>query len=138
MTHGVDSERQVAWKQQQREREARWREHLGAWRSSRLSQAEYCRQHSLAPGDFSWWKREVARRDRRRAAGPGRAPAAGAPQFVPLTMTLDPLAHGRVPGAQAAVCEVLLGNGRRVRIGCGAPVQWVADLAAALERPVPC
>ena len=61
------------------ERERRWREHLAAWRTSGVSQAEYCRQHGLTQNDFSWWKREIARRT-----------VAAAPTFVPVSIVPTP------------------------------------------------
>ena len=61
------------------ERERRWRGHLAAWRSSGVSQAEYCRRHGLTQNDFSWWKREIARRTE-----------AAAPTFVPVSIAAPP------------------------------------------------
>jgi hypothetical protein len=61
------------------ERERMWRGHLAAWRTSGLSQAEYCRQRGLTQTDFSWWKRELARRT-----------AAAAPTFVPVCIAAPP------------------------------------------------
>jgi len=57
------------------ERERRWQGHLAAWRTSGVSQAEYCRRHGLTQNDFSWWKREIARRT-----------VAVAPMFVPVSI----------------------------------------------------
>ena len=61
------------------ERERKWREHVRAWQSSGLSQAAYCRQHGLTQNDFSWWKREIARRT-----------VAAAPTFVPVCIAAPP------------------------------------------------
>ncbi len=33
-----------------------WVEHVSAWSTSGLSQADYCRQHDLAKGNFYNWK----------------------------------------------------------------------------------
>lgn len=60
-------------------RERRWRGHLAAWSRSGLSQAAYCRQHGLTPNDFSWWKREIARRTVVTAA-----------TFVPVSIAQSP------------------------------------------------
>ena len=121
----------TAWKLRQKEREGRWRKRLEAWRGSGLSQAGYCRQHGLSPVDFSWWKHELLRRDRERG-GARQPPAKTAPAFVPLA-----LQTARVEAVHG--CEVLLRNGRRLRIGTGVSPRWVAELAAALElEPPPC
>lgn len=109
-------------------REARWRKHLGTWRASGVSQAAYCRQHGLAPADFSWWKHELVRRDNRAAKRSQRGIEAR-PQFVPLSIAA---------GQTRSECELLLRNGRRLQIGSGAEPRWVAELAAALESGAPC
>jgi len=109
----------------QQERERRWRGHVRSWRASGVSQAEYCRQAKLAPADFSWWKHELQRRD-------GGKPHAAAPDsatFIPVKLEA---------AATECGCEVVLQNGRRLRIGSGVPAQWAAELAAALERSSPC
>ena len=36
-----------------------WSGHIRAWRESGWSQAQYCRQHGLSPGLFSYWKRGI-------------------------------------------------------------------------------
>ena len=103
------------------ERERRWQGHLAAWRRSGWNQAEYCRQHGLAPADFSWWKRELARRN---------SAAQSTSQFVPVQVVTR--------GTEATGCEVVLCNGRRLRIGTEVDPGWVAKLAAALEGGVSC
>lgn len=103
------------------ERQRRWQAHLAAWQRSGLSQAEYCRQHGLAPADFSWWKRELAKRG---LTTPPPAP------FVPVQVIAR--------GADTTGCEVVLRNGRRLRLGPDIDPAWVAKLAAALEASAPC
>lgn len=137
---------QARRKARQREREARWRRHVEAWRAGGGNQAEYCRQHGLTPADFSWWKHELVRRDGQQrmtrakgasgAACPPRASAGrerageGTPSlFVPLQITTD---------VGAAACEIVLRNGQRLRLGRTADVKWIAALASALEAAPSC
>ena len=90
------------------ERERRWRRHLAGWQASGLSQAAYCRQQGLTQNDFSWWKRELARRDQSTV----RVPAA----FVPVRIS--------PPHATAAAFgfELSLRDGRVLRFdGCVDP-----------------
>jgi hypothetical protein len=110
-----------------REREQRWRRHLAAWRQRGTTQAEYCREQALAPADFSWWKHELSRRD--AVAGRGKTPHVSAP-FVPVQV----VAHN----AESLVCEVVLRNGRRLRIGTECEPGWIAKVATALEAASPC
>jgi hypothetical protein len=118
---------QEAWKDRQREREQRWRRHLAAWRQRGTTQAEYCRAHGLAPADFSWWKHELARRDAvARCGSTPRAPAS----FVPVQVVAR--------NAESPVCEVVLRNGRRLRIGTECEPEWIAKVAAVLEAAGPC
>ncbi len=41
------------------QKHAFWRQHVCDWKSSKLSQAEYCRQHGLDQSRFSYWKRRL-------------------------------------------------------------------------------
>jgi len=45
-----------------RNKEARdiWAERLAEWRSSGLSQAEYCRRHNFKQHGFTYWKKRLA------------------------------------------------------------------------------
>ena len=120
-------ERQVAWERGQREREARWRAHVKAWLRGGGSQAEYCRRQGLAPADFSWWKHELARRDRQHAA------KAEPPSFIPVVLRPE-----TSYSAESCHCQLVLKNGRRLNIGPGVPAQRVAELATALESLQSC
>jgi hypothetical protein len=129
MAKRTKTDRQTAWEERQREREAGWRRHLATWRAGSTTQASYCRRHGLAPADFSWWKYELARRDGREATGQIKPGFQAQPRFVPIQLKT---------GQESPVCELQLRNGRRLRIENGVDVRWVAELAAALECEVPC
>ena len=107
------------------ERERKWRGHLAAWRKGGLSQAAYCRQHGLTQNDFSWWKREIARRS-----------VAAAPTFVPVNIAPPP----RNPYG----FEVSLLGGRVLRFdGCVDPavlsaVVRVLEAAGLKTGAAPC
>jgi hypothetical protein len=118
---------QAAWEVRQQEREQLWRQHLAAWRQRGTTQAEYCRAHGLAPADFSWWKHELARRD--AVVGRCSTPCAPAP-FVPVQVVAR--------NAESPVCEVVLRNGRLLRIGTECEPEWIAKVATALEAVGPC
>jgi len=42
-----------------REKQETWTSHLEAWRTSGLSQVDYCRQHDLSRYRFTYWKRKL-------------------------------------------------------------------------------
>ena len=123
MANGTNWTRQTAWAARQGAREKNWRRHLAAWQGNGLSQAEYCRRNDLAPADFSYWKHELARRDGRAQPRPG-------PTFVPIKLEAD--------GAGIFGCEVVLKNGRRLRLGARISAQRAGELAAALEHTPSC
>lgn len=100
------------------ERESVWRAHVAAWKAGCGSQAEYCRQHGLTQNDFSWWKRELARRD----ADVGRS----APTFIPVK-----LAERRTTGH---AFELMLRGGRLLRFGPDVDAAILSALVRELER----
>jgi len=123
-----ESEGKATGEEAYREREQRWRQHLRAWRKEGGSQAAYCRKAGLEPADFSWWKHELARRDgkARRAAKKRVGKAA----FVPVQIVARE--------EQGLVCEVLLRNGRRLRLGAACEPAWIGEVARVLEGVAPC
>ena len=65
------------------DRAAYWRQLLGAWEQSGLSQAEFCRRRGLKAVNLAWWKRRLkgtADADSGRRAG--RPRRAGRQGFV--------------------------------------------------------
>ena len=131
------------------EREAYWRRALAEWSGSRVSKVAFCRKRGLSPSAFHWWKGELARRD----AGKGSRPASpcsvkgtgsgtkGRPGFVAVRVAegaaegaaVPPRANGQVEGA----LEVVLGNGRRVRVGLGFDAEVLVRVVGVLEG-MPC
>lgn len=107
------------------QRRERWRQAVRQWRSSGLSQAEFCRREGLRYSQFAWWKRRLgdqAAGRQRRGTPPSRGPAA----LLPL---------GTVRLASSPRLEVVLLNGRRLRFGPELPPERLADLVAVLDGP---
>jgi hypothetical protein len=50
-------------------KERHWRRLLAQWRRSGMTGRDFCAKHALAEPSFYAWKREIAQRDRERAAG---------------------------------------------------------------------
>ena len=95
------------------DRERLWRGHLAAWKSGGVSQAAYCRRHGLTQNDFSWWKREIFRRDERVAA----------PAFVPVS----------VMQAASYSFELSLRGGRVLRFDSGVDAVALGAVLRVLE-----
>lgn len=111
-------------------KERRWRRLLDQQRDSGLSVRAFCDQHDLAVQSFYWWKRELADRDRAASPADRQDAAPAAPLFLPVHIRPADL-------LPADGVEVLLNNGRRLRVGVGVEPQRLAALAAALEA-TPC
>ena len=103
------------------ERERHWRGHLAAWQKCGLSQAAYCRQLGLKQCDFSWWKRDLARRDA------GKAPTVAAtPAFVPVRVVARQ--------TQDYPFELVLCGGRVLRFEAGVEAPALCAVVRELER----
>jgi hypothetical protein len=69
------------------ERAAYWRQVLGEWQASGLTQAEFCRRRGIKAVTFAWWKRRLrGSAGALPAAQAGSAPPAGRPAFVELAL----------------------------------------------------
>jgi transposase-like protein len=113
-----------------------WRRTLLQWRRSGLSVRAFCAEHGLAEPSFYAWRRIVAERDQEAApvrAKPKRssaAPVSGdAPVFVPLRV---------IDASTSAAFEVVLEQGRVVRIPRGFDAATLRQLLAILQEDRPC
>jgi len=116
-------------------KERYWRRRLRQWQRSGMTGRDFCAVHGLSEASFYAWRREIARRDREPAAPtqPVRpsAPAPGAEASVPafLQVTLE----RRAP--TAAAIEVVLGQGRCLRVGPGFDAGLLRQLLRVLKEP---
>jgi hypothetical protein len=101
-------------------KERQWRNWIGEWRASGLSVRAFCDRRGLAIPSFYAWRRTLERR------------AAEVPAFVPVQVVAD-----GVP-AQASALEVVLHDGRAVRVAPGFDAATLRRLLAVLEGERPC
>ena len=100
------------------QKERQWRRWINDWRASGLSVRDFCARHGLATASFYNWRRALERR------------VAEEPAFVPVQVVAD-----AVP-AQASALEVVLVDGRAVRVAPGFDAATLRQLLAVLEgRP---
>ena len=88
---------------------------------------EVAQRHGISPSLLHRWRREAEGRPPRKAARP-------APRLVPLLV--GPPAGASAPcgaATEGAAVEVVLRNGRVLRVGAAADAAMVARLAAVLE-----
>jgi hypothetical protein len=102
------------------ERERRWRRHMRQQRRRRRSVREYCELHRLHESAFYFWRRVIADRDRERAH-----PVE--PAFVPVTVVDPPTPRN------AAVLDIRLTSGHRLRVRAGCDRQLLGEVIARLE-----
>ena len=125
------------------EREAYWRQALADWFRSGLSKVAFCRERGLSPSAFHWWKGELTRRDAAKGSRPSSASsgkgseAKGRPAFVAVRLAEGSVGGAAGPlgagGGNGAAVEVVLGNGRRVRVGSGFDGELLAQVVRVLE-----
>jgi len=123
----------MANKESKRERSQRWTADeaggiLDEIESLGVTDVAFARQHNLKCGRISWWRQRLDRP--RRIRGLNRqerslAPASEAAGFVEVRMPPALTADTRI--------EVMLRNGRSVRIGVDVPVEAVAILLDTVE-----
>lgn len=104
-----------------------WQRIIGEAARSGFSIREFCRQHRIKEPQFYWWQRKL--RDRQPSGGSGRrrsirANATGAASFALVSDE---------PGALAAGIELVLANGRRLRISQGVDEATLRTVLASLE-----
>ena len=129
-------------REQARLRETHWRRVLAAWAESGLTQTGFCRERGLSLSAFGWWKGELARRDaerglRQKAKGDARGSGGKATGFLPVRLVGSREAGGA--GEQVGIgdgcigLEVVLVNGRRVRVGSAVDGDLLAKVVRVLE-----
>ena len=101
-------------------KERQWRRWIGEWRASGLSVRAFCARRGLATPSFYGWRRALERRAGEQAG------------FVPVQVLAD------TPPAQASALELVLADGRTVRVAPGFDAATLRQLLTALEGERPC
>jgi transposase len=109
-----------------------WRAHVTRWQASGLSVRDYCSRHRLAEPSFYAWRRTLAQR-------PGDVPAAvpSAAVTAPV-VTFVPLHVQPTTADNSAALEVVLGNGRRLRVPAGFDAATLRAVLDVLEDTSSC
>lgn len=105
-------------------KEQHWRRLLRQWRRSGLSGRDFCAAQHLGEASFYAWRREIARRDQEAQAAAALAPPAD-PAFVQLTLA----------AAAPAALEVVLAQGRVLRVAAGFDADLLRQVLRVLEEP---
>src|SRR4029077_19781238 len=97
-------------------REAYWRQVVARWKRSGLSVGAFCRAEGLNQATFYRWRWELKRRDQPK------------PAFLPVRVIADKPAVLTGGGI-----EVVLANGRCLRVGAGFDPHTLVQVVALLE-----
>jgi transposase-like protein len=103
------------------EKERRWQKTIREAARSGLSIREFCRQHKLHESQFYWWQRKltVARQTPR-----SRKQAGATASFALIS---------EEPGTTDAGIELVLGDGRRLRIAKGVDEATLRSVLAVVQ-----
>jgi hypothetical protein len=97
-------------------REPYWRRMIDQWRRSGRSIAAFCRDEGLNQGTFYWWRWQLKRRDQPK------------PAFLPVRVIADK------PAMPGGGIEVVLADGRCLRVGAGFDPHTLMQVAGLLEE----
>ncbi len=96
-------------------REPYWRQVVDRWKRSGLTVPAFCRSEGLNQATFYHWRWKLKRRDQ------------ATPAFLPVRVIADK------PAVPTGGIEVVLANGRCLRVGAGFDPHTLVQLVALLE-----
>ena len=96
-----------------------WQRHIACYHKSGLTRREYCERHELKVGTFDYWRRRLRLDDT----------GAPAPAVSVVRVDLEPVA---LP--QPSSLEIVLGNGRRIRVANDFEPATLARVVTTLEQ----
>lgn len=105
-------------------RAAEWAKRVERWQRSGLSAAEYGSREGISGDQLSWWKWRLGR----KVMVPRGEVALGKVRFVPARVV-----ERAAPASTGGQVEVVLGNGRLVRIVGAVDPKLLADTIRAIE-----
>ncbi len=98
-----------------------WQQHVDAYRSSGLTQAEYAQRAGLAINRLGYWIRRD--QDSQRPAAPGQAALAAVPELLPVVVNPAPSSEGLL----------LQGSGWTLSLPASVPASWLVTLLRGLS-----
>ncbi len=111
-----------------------WEAAVRRWRESGQSVRAFCRAEGVRESAFYFWRRELTRRGlrtRKRSATVPPEHGAG-PLFLPVQV-VTPAGNGAGIASVQRGVEIILAQGRTVRVQAGFDRQTLADVLAVLE-----
>lgn len=128
MAEGIEVQGGVVGHGRQREERAKvWNKLNEEWRTSGLSQAEFCRQKGVSLSVFRWWRYHRIQSPKPQASGAA---------FFPVRIVRRRREETDSPSRK--VLEIVLRGGRVVRIGEDFDPVLLRKLLAVLDAGVSC
>lgn len=128
-------------------KEAYWRKHIAAWKSSKLSKRAYCKANNLSESSFNAWSREISIREREYAPTDNAAAILSLRDnpFVPIKLVPDrkndlastPQTTEAPTQNTSARVEVVVPGGAVLHVSESCSVDFVAKLFSVLRSEVP-
>ena len=116
------------------EKEEFWRLALAEQQASGMTIKAFCVQQGLAAHAFSWWKREIKKRDQRRT-GKQCDNRVNDKRLIPVTVTAQlptSPAASEAAGTDHSIIEVVSPTGYKLRIKCESPPPCLTILLDAV------
>jgi hypothetical protein len=112
------------------EKERHWRRVIREAAGSGMSIREFCRRQRVKESQFYWWQRRLKQRpEAARATGTRARPVGGAGWKASFALVSEQ------PGEPSTIgIELVLANGRRLRIGHGVDERTLRTVLAVVER----
>jgi hypothetical protein len=109
------------------EKELFWQKTIREAARSRMSIREFCRQQQLKESQFYWWQRKFKERRQQHTLNQRNKVKSASDDQTTFALVSDE------PGGLAAGIELVLSNGRRLRIGKGVDAETLRTVLAAVE-----
>jgi hypothetical protein len=112
------------------EKERHWRRVIGEAARNGISIRRFCQERKLRESQFYWWQRELKKRQQARTlASQGRGKVAKEPKQATFALVSE---DGGELGSSGI--ELVLRDGRRLRIGRGVDEETLRTVVGVLEE----
>jgi hypothetical protein len=112
-----------------------WAARIARWQRSGLTSTEFGRHEGFRGDRLSWWKWYLSRRTKAGVQAPRRRCGTEAkPVAPPRVAFVEARLPAPVPASPTAGVEIVLHNGRVVRVPQGCDGAWLAQVLTAAER----
>lgn len=113
--------------------ERSWRDRVRRQGKSGLTIQAFCEQEGLPAHQFSWWRRELKRRDGQARKAKAKKPAQRAKRSKRTSGSFVPVEIA-APNASAASIEIVLDQPPRIAVSAGFDPQLLREVLRVMEN----